>query len=138
MGVLSVFMVGFARILILLALWSVTASANPVDSLLALAESDTTRKLDHRIDLLKKALNYDRERADVCAALGALFIQKNTPMARLRADRYIHRAIVLEPNNIDYRMAYATLQRKRGFRYNAMQYFQKILSNSFVIVKDAQ
>lgn len=121
-------MVGIARLLICLALWGGSASAGPVDSLLALAKGDTLRKLDHRIDLLKKALNYDRDRADVCAALAALFIQKNTPIARLRADQYIHRAIVLEPDNIDYRMAYATLQRKRGFRYNAMQYFQKVLS----------
>ncbi len=118
MGVLSLF--------VLMA--CVTANANSVDSLLARAQSDTLKSLDYRIGLLRKALRVDGNRADVCAALGALFIQKNTPASRLRADRYIYRAIVLDPENIAYRLSYATLQRKKGFRYNAMRYFEKVLS----------
>ena len=118
LGVLSVF--------VLMA--CVTAHANSVDSLLARAQSDTSKSLDYRIGLLRKALRVDGDRADVCAALGALFMQKNTPASRLRADRYIYRAIVLDPDNMDYRLSYATLQRKKGFRYNAMKYFEKVLS----------
>lgn len=118
MGVLSVFIL----------MTCVTANANSVDSLLARAQSDTLRSLDYRIGLLKKALRVDGDRADVCAALGALFMQKNTPASRLRADRYIYRAIVLDPENIAYRLSYATLQRKKGFRYNARRYFEKVLS----------
>ena len=118
MGVLSVF--------VLMA--CVTANASSVDSLLARAQSDTLRSLDYRIGLLRKALRVDGDRADVCAALGALFMQKNTPASRLRADRYIYRAIVLDPENIDYHLSYATLQRKKGFRYNARRYFEKVLS----------
>ena len=117
LGVLSVFILAAC----------VTAQANSVDSLLAHAQSDTSKSLDYRIGLLKKALRMDGDRADVCAALGALFMQKNTPASRLRADRYIYRAIVLDPENIDYHMAYATLQRKKGFRYNARRYFEKVL-----------
>ena len=117
MGVLSVFILAACEI----------AEANVVDSLLAHAQSDTSKSLDYRIGLLKKALRVDGDRADVCAALGALFMQKNTPASRLRADRYIYRAIVLDPENIDYHMAYATLQRKKGFRYNARRYFEKVL-----------
>ena len=117
MGVLSVFILAACEI----------AEANVVDSLLARAQSDTSESLDYRIGLLKKALRVDGDRADVCAALGALFMQKNTPASRLRADRYIYRAIVLDPENIDYHMAYATLQRKKGFRYNARRYFEKVL-----------
>ncbi|MCY3682740.1 MAG: GWxTD domain-containing protein [Gemmatimonadetes bacterium] len=117
MGVLSVF--------VLMA--CVTANANSVDSLLACAQRDTSKSLDYRIGLLRKALRVDGDRADVCAALGALFIQKNTPASRLRADRYIYRAIVLDPENIEYHLSYATLQRKKGFRYNAMRYFEKVL-----------
>ena len=118
LGVLSVF--------VLMA--CVPAHANSVDSLLARSQSDTSKSLDYRIGLLRKALRVDGDRADVCAALGALFMQKNTPASRLRADRYIYRAIVLDPENIDYRLSYATLQRKKGFRYNAMKYFEKVLS----------
>lgn len=117
LGVLSVFILAACEI----------AEANVVDSLLARAQSDTSESLDYRIGLLKKALRVDGDRADVCAALGALFMQKNTPASRLRADRYIYRAIVLDPENIDYHMAYATLQRKKGFRYNARRYFEKVL-----------
>ncbi|MDE2699831.1 MAG: hypothetical protein OXI23_13255, partial [Gemmatimonadota bacterium] len=84
MGVLSVF--------VLMA--CVKANANSVDSLLARAQSDTSKPLDYRIGLLRKALRVDGDRADVCAALGVLFMQKNTPASRLRADRYIYRAIV--------------------------------------------
>ena len=105
-----------------------SASANPVDSLLARVQSDTAKPLEYRIDLLKKALRAGRDRADVCAALGALLMKKNTPAARLRADRYIYRAIVLDPENIEYRLLYATLQRKKGFRYNAMNGFKKVLA----------
>ena len=76
LGVLSVF--------VLMA--CVTANANPVDSLLARAQSDTLTPLDYRIGLLRKALSVDGDRADVCAALGALFMQKNTPASRMRAD----------------------------------------------------
>jgi len=118
LGVLSVF--------VLMA--CVTANANSVDSLLARAQSDTSKSLDYRIGLLRKALRVDGDRADVCAALGALFMQKNTPASRLRADRYIYRAIVLDPENIAYHLSYATLQRKKGFRYNARRYFEKVLS----------
>lgn len=118
--------VGVLFALILIA--SGAASANSVDSLLACAQSDTAKPLEYRIDLLKKALRVDRDRADVCAALGALLMQKNTPAARLRADRYIYRAIVLDPENIEYRLLYATLQRKKGFRYNAMNDFKKVLA----------
>ena len=117
MGVLSIFILAACEI----------AEANVVDSLLARAQSDTSESFDYRIGLLKKALRVDGDRADVCAALGALFMQKNTPASRLRADRYIYRAIVLDPENIDYHMAYATLQRKKGFRYNARRYFEKVL-----------
>ena len=118
MGVLSVFVF----------MACVTAHANSVDSLLARAQSDTSKSLDYRIGLLRKALRVDGDRADVCAALGALFMQKNTPASRLRADRYIYRAIVLDPENIAYHLSYATLQRKKGFRYNARRYFEKVLS----------
>ena len=118
LGVLSVF--------VLMA--CVTANANSVDSLLARAQSDTSKSLDYRIGLLRKALRLDGDRADVCAALGVLFMQKNTPASRLRADRYIYRAIVLDPENIEYHLSYATLQRKKGFRYNARRYFEKVLS----------
>ncbi len=117
---------GVLFVLILLACG--TAHANPVDSLLSLAQSDTSKPLAYRIDLLRKAFNADRDRADVCAALGALFMQQNTPAGRLRADRYMYRAIVLDPENIAYRLSYATLQRKKGFRYNAMRYFEKVLA----------
>ena len=117
LGVLSVFILAACGI----------AEANVVDSLLARAQRDTSKSLDYRIGLLRKALNVDGDRADVCAALGALFMEKNTPASRWRADRYIYRAIVLDPENIDYHLSYATLQRKKGFRYNARRYFEKVL-----------
>ena len=128
MGVLSVFISEILKWGLVFVLVCVSAEASPVDSLFTLAQRDTAKSLDQRINWLRQALNKDRDRADLCAALGDLFLQKNSPAGRLRADRYIYRAIILEPDNIAYRMAYAILQRKKGFRYNAMKYFQKVLT----------
>ena len=88
----------------------------------------STRRLEDRISLLKRAAKLDRDNQRSITRWVAYPLEQNTISSRAAARKWLKKAMVLGPENITYHESYATLLRRQGFGYNSMRHFRKILA----------
>jgi GWxTD domain-containing protein len=79
------------------------------------------------IEALEKALDQDRHRAETHAELTELYLQEGTLTGRIEAERHIHQAVKIDPDNARYQVQYGMVKRMQGFRHAAKRKFTKAL-----------
>ena len=78
------------------------------------------------VKVFRDILSRDDEYAPAYNALAKLYLQANTVNDRQRAAQMIHKAIMIDPNNAEYRLTRGKIWWVQGFRFRALNQFKDV------------
>ncbi len=76
---------------------------------------------------LEEIISKDRNYAPAYNALANLYLQANTVNDRQRAAQMILKAIMIDPNNAEYRLTRGKIWWHQGFRFRALDQFKNVM-----------
>ena len=79
------------------------------------------------IQALEEIISKDRNYAPAYNALANLYLQTNTVNDRQRAAQMILKAIMIDPNNAEYRLTRGKIWWHQGFRFRALDQFKNVM-----------
>ncbi len=99
-----------------------------IDSLFHVAEQQVGQAgRTKSIKAFRDILSRDDEYAPAYNALANLYLQANTVNDRQRAAQMILKAIMIDPNNPEYRLTRGKIWWHQGFRFRALDQFKKVM-----------
>ena len=79
------------------------------------------------IKAFEEIISKDKNYAPAYNALANLYLQANTVNDRQRAAQMILKAIMIDPNNAEYRLTRGKIWWHQGFRFRALDQFKKVM-----------
>ena len=113
----------------LISLFSANSSRGEtaIDSLFQTAEQQVGKvSLKESIAAFRAILSHDDEYAPAYNALAKLYLQINTVNDRQRAAQMILKAIMIDPNNPEYRLTRGKIWWAQGFRSRALNQYEDV------------
>ena len=110
--------------------WGIDVSKGEtiIDSLFFTAKQQIgTVSHEESIAAFRAILSRDDKYAPAYNALANLYLQVNTVNDRQRAVQMIHKAIVIDPDNIEYRLTRGKILWHQGFRSRALRQYKNVL-----------
>ena len=99
-----------------------------IDSLFHVAEQQVGQAgRTKSVKAFRDILSRDDEYAPAYNALANLYLQANTVNDRQRAAQMILKAIMIDPNNAEYRLTRGKIWWHQGFRFRALDQFKNVM-----------